>query len=49
MNSRIYVYLKALYSAPDGCDLTALVYRYLLAQTGEFTARFRKLMTDASA
>jgi hypothetical protein len=49
MNTRIYVYLKALYSAPDGSDLTTMVIRYLNSQTGEFTARFQKLMTDATA
>jgi hypothetical protein len=48
MNTRIAVYLRALYSAP-GADLSTLVMRYLIAQTGEYTARFQKLITDATA
>jgi hypothetical protein len=48
MNTRIAVYLRALYSAP-GADLTTLTMRYLIAQTGEWTARFQKLITDATA
>jgi hypothetical protein len=48
MNTRIAVYLRDLYSAP-GADLATLVMRYLIAQTGEWTARFQKLITDATA
>jgi hypothetical protein len=48
MNTRIAVYLRALYSAP-GADLATLTMRYLIAQTGEWTARFQKLITDATA
>jgi hypothetical protein len=49
MNTRIYVYLKALYSAPDGSDLTTLVMRYLNAASGEMTARFKALEAAATA
>jgi hypothetical protein len=48
MNTRIAVYLRALYTAP-GADVTTLIIRYLAAQTGEYTARFKKLITDATA
>jgi hypothetical protein len=47
MNTRMLVYLRDLYSAPTA-ELTSLTTRYLAAQTGEMTARVRKLQTDAT-
>jgi hypothetical protein len=48
MNTRIMVYLRSLYSVTGG-DLESLTMRYLVAQTGEWTARMKKLITDATA
>jgi hypothetical protein len=48
MNTRIMVYLRGLYSVTGG-DLATLTMRYLNAQTGEWTARMKKLITDATA
>jgi hypothetical protein len=48
LNTRLRVYLADLYSLP-GADLTSLSTRYLRAQTGDYTARFKKLITDATA
>jgi hypothetical protein len=47
LNTRIAVYLRDLYSAP-GADVSTLICRYLAAQTGEYTARFQKLIQDAT-
>lgn len=47
LNTRIAVYLRDLYSAP-GADTTTLMHRYLAAQSGEYTARFKKLIQDAT-
>ena len=49
LNTRMRVYLADLYGMPQTSDLTALVTRYLRAQTGDYNNRFRKLITDATA
>ena len=48
LNTRLRVYLADLYTLP-GADLTSMTARYLRAQTGDYTARFKKLITDATA
>lgn len=49
MNTRIMAYLCTLYGADMAtADNSALTTRYLNAQTGEYTARFQKLIDDAT-
>jgi hypothetical protein len=48
LNTRIAVYLRSYYSAPDG-DATTLVVRYLNSLSGEYTARLKRLIEDATA
>lgn len=49
LNTRLRVYLANLYGLPETTDLTTMVQRYLAAQTGDMTARFQKLIRDATA
>lgn len=49
LNTRLKVYLCAYYAAPASSDLTTLVTRYLRDDaTGDYTARMRQLITDAT-
>jgi hypothetical protein len=47
LNTRLAVYLRDFYSAPTG-DLSTLIVRYLATLSGEYTARFQRLITDAT-
>lgn len=47
LNARMLVYLRDRYTAPTG-DLTTLTTRYCAEQTGEYTARMKKLAQDAT-
>jgi hypothetical protein len=48
INTRIAVFLRTLYSEPNG-DPTSLVVRYLNSLSGEYTARLKRLIEDATA
>lgn len=49
LNTRIKSYLCTLYSADMAtADNSALVARYLAAETGDMNARFQKLITDST-
>jgi hypothetical protein len=48
LNTRIAVYLRAYYSQPSG-DATSLVQRYLQELSGDYNARLRRLIDDATA
>jgi hypothetical protein len=48
INTRIAVFLRGYYSSPDG-DATTLVVRYLNSLSGEYTARLKRLIEDATA
>jgi hypothetical protein len=48
LNTRIAVYLRAYYSLP-GADSTSLIQRYLRELSGDYTARFKRLIEDATA
>lgn len=48
LNTRLRVYLSEYYSLPATADTTAMTQRYLAAQTGEYNARFQKLIRDAT-
>jgi hypothetical protein len=47
LNTRLLVYLQDYYSTSNP-DLTTLTLRYLNRLSGEFTARFNKLIQDAT-
>jgi hypothetical protein len=47
LNTRLLVYLQDYYSTSNP-DLATLTLRYLNGLSGEFTARFNKLIQDAT-
>lgn len=47
LNTRLAVYLRDFYSNPD-LDLTTGIQRYLSSLSGEWTARFQRLIQDAT-
>lgn len=47
LNTRLLVYLRDHFSAPSG-ELTTLTTRYLHTLSGDFTARFQRLIKDAT-
>jgi hypothetical protein len=49
INTRIAVYLRSFYSAPNG-DPNTLIVKYLREEVGgEYTARLKRLIEDATA
>ena len=48
MNTRLQVYLCAIYSADATSDLTFKVDRFIDAETGEVNARMAELIQDAT-
>jgi hypothetical protein len=49
LNTRIAVYLRSFYSAPNG-DPNTLIVKYLREEVGgEYTARLKRLIEDATA
>ena len=48
INTRMQVYLCAIYSADGASDLTPKVDRFVDAETGEMSARVLKLIQDAT-
>jgi hypothetical protein len=48
MNTRIMQYLRSQYSVTGG-DLPTLINRDLAGRTGDYTARMKALMADATA
>jgi hypothetical protein len=49
LNTRIAVFLRAFYSAPNG-DPNTLIVKYLREEVGgEYTARLKRLIEDATA
>lgn len=47
VNTRVRAFLANHYSVPETSDLTTLVVRYLVEQTGDYTARFLKMIQDS--
>ena len=48
LNTRLHTYLTAVYVLDPSADLTAMTARFLRGEVGDYTARFQKLIDDAT-